>query len=336
MPAADNQAAAKACKRVPKPSLLRGQTEFTLVARQIDNSKVSDIAAILKTNTSLTYLGFKGWVGDSGAQAIATSLKDNTTLKTLSFDSTRVSYRGVVALGRAVSLVNCPLTHLSLMYCPIGDKEVLHLIEALAYPTCCLHILRLDFCPDITDISGELIFKTLLDNRTSKMEVCGLKGTSVNEDLRRTIRLLLLPGGRALDKKVSPSCEAAAYFSMNFSVKKSELTTLHGLAKRVGPLSSTTTLRANTTLPPQADTTRLNCNLYKKYAYTSKSNKNSSHSSKETTSEKDEEAAINFVHAKNQLKPLLLDKQKRKHGASTSNIKMLLKLNSQLAQKMKK
>ena len=334
--AAENQAIAKACKRVPKPSTLRGQTEFTLNAKQVDNSKVSDIAGILKTNSSLTFLGFRGWVGDQGAEAIASSLKHNSTLSTLSFDSTRVGHFGVMALSRAL-MIKCPLTELSLQYCLVEDKTVLFLAKALAMPSCGLHVLRLDFCPDISDASGTLIYETLLKNRCSKMEVMSLKGTAVNSDLQNLIRLLLLPGGRSLEKKESPACSAAAYITASFGVKKQELKKLQGLGQRIGPLSSTSTLRAQT-LTPSSTLPKKPPNIYKKYAY-NKNDKNNEIkvSSLDDDEEVDEEeAAINFVHSKYQLRPLMVDEQKRKRGASTANIKMLLKLNATLSEKMKK
>jgi hypothetical protein len=324
----DTVTAAKRRKNVPKPSSLQGMTEYTLFAKQIDNSKVTDLAGVLKTNTSLTFLGFRGWVGDAGAKVIAASLADNRTLETLSFDSTRVGYQGVVALAKAIS-VKCSLTHLSLMYCPLQDNAVLVLCHALAEPICHLRVLRLDCCPQITNSSGELLLNTLLNNRRSKMHTVGLRDTGVDLDIQRSIRLLLAPGGRTLEKKQNPSCDAAAYLSSNLGINKSELKTLHGFVENIGPLCSATAVRVKPLPPPKETATGVNS--YKKYAY----RKNNNRDKKTAAAEEEMEEAIDFAHAKKTLLPILSsEQQKRKQGATLSNIKMLLKFNATLAKKI--
>lgn len=324
--------------KIPKPASLRGVTEYTFFVKQIDNSRVSDIAAVLKNNTSLKSLGFRGWVGDEGAKAIASSLCDNNTLERLSFDSTRVGYSGVLALSRAIS-VHSPLTYLSLMYCPLQDNAVQLLIPVLALPTCRLEVLRLDHCPQISNATGELIFKTLFDNRSSRMQTVGLKGTGVNEKVQREIRLLLLPGGRSFDKHTNPSMEAAAYLTTKLGVDKSELKTLHGFVENIGPLCSATRTVVTTAPLPRGMSVP---SSYKKYGYRSgggrvvSSAKKYEYKTKREVEREEQEETMELNIAKNHLRPLLRDEERRKQAASLSNIRMLLKLNSTLAKKMEK
>jgi hypothetical protein len=328
-------------KRIPKPHAIKNETEYILFAKQVDNSKMSDIATLLRTNTSLKSLEFRGWVEDAGARAIASAMRDNRTLEKLSFDSTRVSTVGVTALAQALSTV-CLLTHLSLMYLPIRDKAGLLLVEVLAQPLCRLQVLRLDCCPDITNVTGEAMLQTLTRNTNSRMKVAGLKSTAVDLNIQREITLLLLPGGRPFDKKTSPSCEAAAYLSTIIGPSKNELKTLHGYADRIGPLTSVNAVRAKP-LPPPTETIK-GVNAYKKYAYDSRANGGTKKSTskryytleEEEAKEDEMEEEINFVHSKRVLLPLLQNDKERKKGASVSNIKMLMKLNSTLAKKMSK
>lgn len=354
--------AASKNKRIPKPVDLERETEYILFAKQIDNNKMTDIAALLKTNTSLTSLGFRGWVEDAGARAIANALGENKTLEKLSFDSTRVSYIGVKALARALSTV-CNLTHLSLMYLPLQDNSGEMLVKAVALPTCRLIVLRLDCCPDITNATGIPMLQTLIKNSTSRLQVVGLKDTAVDESIQREITLLLLPGGRPFEKKIPLSCAMGAYLTASRGASKSELDKLHGFAERIGPLTSANAVKVKP-LPPSKETVSGGVNVYAKYAYTKKNNNSSkTRGWTDLLKEDDEgadaerERAIDMAHAKRQLRPILVaasttttttnnnnnnnnngsnKNNGRKGGAATvSNIKMLLRYNSTLAKSVK-
>ena len=335
----EKYAAVKSCKKVPRAKALEGLTEFTLIAKQLNNSKISDLATVIRRNKSLTFLGFKGWVDDEGARAIAAALKINTTLEKLSFDGTRVGYSGVIALAGVIRQPTCSLRCLSLKYCLIKDNAAMFLVKALSEATCFLEELYLDCCPQITDATGEPMYQTLFENRASKMKVVGLKDTSVSEVIQRKIRLLLLPGGRTYEKKVSPACEAAAYMSSCLGPDKTALNELHGYADRIGPLCSAQAPRIKKVEPPPRKTVR-GVEQYQKYAFNRTNtwdNDSADELDNEKLKENEEEEAIDFVHTKNVVLPVLLNnEQNRKRSATPSNIKMLLKLNSKLSKKMSK
>jgi hypothetical protein len=172
----------------------------------------------------------------------------------------------------------------------------------------------------------------------------GLKDTAVDEDIQRQIKYLLLPGGRTIDKKLPPGCEAAAYLTTILGPSKNDLKTLHGFADRIGPLTSVNAVRVKP-LPPPKETVK-GVNAYKKYSYntTKKGKQNSISKStsesdllqeKQDAADQELEAAIDTAHFKKQLRPLLVDGASgRRKGASVSNIKMLMKLNATLTKKL--
>jgi len=106
---------------LPTPSVLAKKKELNLYAKNwVRNSHLANVAAILRTNSSLTFVGFRECCGvsDMGAVAIAASLGENSTLKKLNFESTKVGNKGVSALANAIGAgTNYTLYRLDLAYC---------------------------------------------------------------------------------------------------------------------------------------------------------------------------------------------------------------------------
>lgn len=180
---------------IPAPSLLAKKKELNLFGKSwVRNSHVAEIAAILRTNTSLTFVGFRECcgVGDKGAASIASALEDNSTVKKLNFESTKVGDSGASALAQVLEMSSvCTLHRLDLAYCPIGDEGAISLARALAQETCSLVVLHLDHCPQITDVGGRALLAVLTENMSSHLTSLGLKGTSVSAEVRAQVDSIL-------------------------------------------------------------------------------------------------------------------------------------------------
>jgi hypothetical protein len=119
---------------IPSTNELSKKKELNLWNKQyVKNSHLSTIADSLKTNTSLTFLGFRECKGvsDNGAVAIANVIgSTNSTLKKLNFENTMVGDVGIIAL--AESLPSSGLTRLDLAYTKITDTGGMALASALS------------------------------------------------------------------------------------------------------------------------------------------------------------------------------------------------------------
>lgn len=180
---------------IPAPSVLATKKELNLYAKSwVRDSHVSEVAAILKQNSSLTFVGFRECrgVSDSGAVAIAQALYDNSTVKKINFESTKVGNRGVCALAQAlVESSRCALLRLDLAYCPVGDEGAMTLARLLSVESCPLQVLHLDYCPKVSDTSGNALVESLTENESSRMTIVGLKGTSVSALVRGQVDSIL-------------------------------------------------------------------------------------------------------------------------------------------------
>lgn len=119
---------------IPSTNELSKKKELNLWNKQfVKNSHVCSIAESLKTNTSLTFLGFRECKGvsDNGVIAIANVVgSTNLTLKKLNFENTMVGDQGIIALAEA--LPSSGLIRLDLAYIKITDNGGLALANALS------------------------------------------------------------------------------------------------------------------------------------------------------------------------------------------------------------
>lgn len=240
---------------LPAPSVLANKKELNLYAKNwVRNSHARDIAAILQTNTSLTFVGFRECrgVGDAGAVAIASALNKNRTLKKLNLESTKVGDRGVSAMARALaeSTTTC-LLRLDLAYCAVGNEGAIALATGLVEPSCPLEVLHLDYCPGIGDEGARALLASL-EEASCGLRVLGLKGTSTSAALRAQIEAALALRGRPRRKRMVQQ----QLQSSSLSVKDSRLQVLtppSGLPPSSGlPQKTVQRRHRSQTLPPLA------------------------------------------------------------------------------------
>lgn len=230
---------------IPAPSVLAKKKELNLFAKNwVRNAHVSEVADILKENTSLTFVGFRECRGisDQGAAAIASALLENSTLKKLNFESTKVGNKGVCALAHTlIESSRCSLYRLDLSYCPVGDEGVSALARVLLQDSYSLQILHLDYCPQVTDMGGGALKDSLDENLSSHMTTIGLKGTSVSATIRAKIDSILKLKGD------SKSCRGIIKSSQSGAVAKS------GGRPPLRPTQPATSITTNKKSPPQND-----------------------------------------------------------------------------------
>jgi hypothetical protein len=241
---------------LPTPSVLAKKKELNLYAKNwVRNSHLANVAAILRTNSSLTFVGFRECCGvsDMGAVAIAASLGENSTLKKLNFESTKVGNKGVSALANAIGAgTNYTLYRLDLAYCPIGDEGVCALARAIAQTSCPLQVLHLDYCPQITDIAAHAVITALSENTNNCMATIGLKGTSVSALLRAQVEALLFSKGSKRNACTKLRCSSADVQMCHQGGRP----VIQALPRPPPPPTTTTTTTTTpaTTAPPAAAT----------------------------------------------------------------------------------
>jgi len=175
-------------QQIPAPSVLAQKKELNLFAKSwVGSSQASAVAEALKSNTSLTFVGFRECrtVDNSGALAIADALRVNSTLRKLSFESTKVGDRGAAALAAAIPLSG--LTRLDLGYCSIGNAGALAFARAISSEACQLETLHLDYCAGITDEGAAAILTAKAENDNCVLTTLGLNGTSISSAMRKRI-----------------------------------------------------------------------------------------------------------------------------------------------------
>ena len=129
-----------------------------------DDSAAAVLAAVLKTNTTLTNLDLShNNLGPAGAQSFATALKANTTLTNLFLSDNNIGPAGAESLATALK-TNTTLTDLSLFLNNIGPAGAESLATALKTNTT---LTSLDlFCNNIGPAGAESLATALKANTT--------------------------------------------------------------------------------------------------------------------------------------------------------------------------
>ena len=195
-------------QQIPAAPVLAQKKELNLFAKSwVGNGQASAVAEALKSNSSLTFVGFRECraVDDAGAMAIAGALKCNKTLRKLSLESTRVGDRGAAALAQAVP--QSGLSRIDLAYCPVGNAGAIAFARALVSDFCPLETLHLDYCTGITDEGAEALLAAVVDNVSCPLTTLGLNGTSISSAMRKRIDLAFKAKGSSAHATAAPSSE---------------------------------------------------------------------------------------------------------------------------------
>ncbi|KAF9951162.1 hypothetical protein BGZ72_007241, partial [Mortierella alpina] len=146
-----------------KPSHLH-KLFFEMTFESLTGEETEVLATRLKDNSALTTLTLKNSeIGDTGAWALAGALKTNTTLTTLDLWSTFIGENGARALSEALK-TNTTLTTLYLWDTSIGENGALALAESLKTNTT---LATLDLGNDLIGYIGAQALAQALEINTS-------------------------------------------------------------------------------------------------------------------------------------------------------------------------
>lgn len=245
---------------LPSPSALDKLKELNLYSKKwMNDAACENLASMLSSNTSLTFIGFRECrqLGDKGAAAIAKALSKNQTIKKINFESTNVGDNGVFHIAQSLSLPQCSLYRLDLSYCSIGDKGADALSRAISLESSQLGILMLEHCKNVTNHGGKSLVTALKEN--TSLKTLGVRGTSISADLRAQIEAILTPVAvlkkKSRSSKISLNNEHVIELPRNKMMNKSNSSNSQPhSALRVLPLSSSSSL----VLPKTVDAIEVN------------------------------------------------------------------------------
>jgi hypothetical protein len=177
-------------EKIPSSAALSMKNELNLYAKSwVDDRVVATLCKNLKSNKSITFLGFRNCTNVSNKSAIVLSKLLGSerfrpaALKKLILEFTSVGDLGVIAL--ASSLNSTSLERLDFGQCSnVGNDGAIALAEAIADNTT-LRFLVLQNCKKITDEGGIKMLEAIKKNST--MKSITIQGTGISASLRREI-----------------------------------------------------------------------------------------------------------------------------------------------------